>query len=74
MMDDEVQHSVWSSATGQQHNIGDRVDVTGHDYKFTGTLICIFSKRNGQTRVVVENDDGVCLIQTVKSLHNLSAT
>lgn len=47
---------------------GDRVQVIGHDYKFYGILLRFFNKRNGKQRCVVENDEGICLIQTPKNV------
>ena len=34
----------------------------GGDYAFEGTIQAIFHKRSGQTRIVVENDDGLLFI------------
>lgn len=48
---------------------GKRFMVTGHDYRFEGTIQTIFRKRNGKLRVVVESDDGVCLIQNLSNVH-----
>lgn len=46
-----------------------RVVVTGHEYKFEGIIIAAFVKRDQTSfRCVVENDDGVCLIQSPKNL------
>lgn len=46
----------------------DRVQVIGHEYEFEGTVQCIWRKRNGSVRVVVEDDRGVALIQSPKNL------
>jgi hypothetical protein len=50
---------------------GKRFRVTGHEYKFEGTVQIIFRKRNGNVRCVVENDDGVCLIQSLKNIEEV---
>ena len=47
---------------------GDFVRVENHDYEFRGTVQSIWRKRSGALRVVVESDDGVCLIQSLKNL------
>lgn len=45
-----------------------RVFVHNHDYLFAGRIICVFRKKNQQTRCVIENDEGLCLIQSAKNL------
>ncbi len=39
--------------------IGDRVVKQGGDYRFRGTIVALFKKVDGKTRVVVENEDGI---------------
>jgi hypothetical protein len=46
----------------------DRVRVENHDYEFEGTVQCIWRKRSGAVRVVIEDDRGVCLIQSPRNL------
>lgn len=55
-----------------------RVEVKNHDYTFKGLIISIFRKYSfklpeasppqGPWRCVVQNEDGVCLIQSAKNL------
>jgi hypothetical protein len=58
---------------------GMHVSVCNHDYKFTGHITIIFRKfkkgdvaiagaATGPWRCVVQNGDGVCLIQSAKNL------
>jgi putative ribosome biogenesis GTPase RsgA len=48
--------------------VGDRVRYEGADSKYSGTIVCIFTKLNGTSqRCCVENTDGLLLI---KSLSN----
>ena len=53
---------------GNEVILFDRVKVENHDYQFEGTVLSIWRKRNGGIRVVVEDDRGVCLIQSPKNL------
>ena len=46
----------------------DLVRVENHDYEFRGTVQCIWRKRNGNVRFVIEDDRGVCLIQSLRNL------
>jgi hypothetical protein len=39
--------------------VGDRVEKGGGDYVFRGEVRAVFTKRSGQVRIVVENDDGI---------------
>lgn len=49
--------------------IGDRVEKTGGDYWFEGTIIAKFTKlRTGLLRFVVEDDRGLLFIFSEKSL------
>ena len=52
----------------QKLHIGQRVNKVGGDYKFCGEIVCVFSKRSGHIRVVVENDDGLLFIFNEKQL------
>lgn len=50
-----------------------RVATANHDYAFQGIIISTFLKRarpDGipRKRCVIENDDGLCLIQSAKNL------
>lgn len=46
-----------------------RVRVNNHDYEFEGVLVTIFTKKNNKSvRVVVEDDNGLLLIQSAKNL------
>lgn len=46
-----------------------RVKIVEHEYSFDGMIITVFRKRDSsKIRVVVENDDGICLIQNPKNL------
>ena len=45
-----------------QIKVGDLVSKLDGDYRFHGTIACIFNKRSGATRIVVENDDGMLFI------------
>lgn len=40
-------------------SMGDRVEKTGGDYKFSGHVVALFCKFSGAVRVVVENDAGI---------------
>jgi hypothetical protein len=42
--------------------IGDRVIKTAGDYRYEGEVVCVFCKRSGVLRYVVENDDGMLFI------------
>ena len=40
--------------------VGEQVLKEGGDYRFRGQVIAVFKKKNGiDTRVVVENEDGI---------------
>ena len=49
-------------------NIGDKVIKEGGDYVFKGVIVCMFKKKSGAVRVVVENDDGILHIFSEKNL------
>lgn len=55
-------------------HVGDRVTKTTGDYTFTGTVVASFPKRSGETRVVVENDDGILHIFNPKQLAAVHGT
>jgi hypothetical protein len=47
----------------------DRVLKVGEDSTFEGVIVSVFTKRNGRTiRYVIENDDGVLHIASLKQL------
>jgi hypothetical protein len=39
--------------------IGRRVIKTGGDYRFSGVVVAVFTKKSGVIRYVVENDEGI---------------
>ena len=39
--------------------VGDTVEKTSGDYTFEGIVVALFQKKAGQTRVVVENSQGI---------------
>jgi hypothetical protein len=43
----------------RHYKIGDLVEKVGGDYTFDGEIRCIFTKRSGAVRFVVEDDRGV---------------
>lgn len=53
---------------------GDYVIKLEGDYTFEGYVVCKFCKREGATRYVIENKDGVLMIMNRKQLRILSAT
>jgi len=48
--------------------VGMWVKKVGGDYKFQGVIVSVFNKKSGETRVVVENEDGVLFIFNPKQL------
>ena len=52
-------------------NIGDRVKKVTGDYTFEGVVVAVFQKLSGQTRVVVENKDGILHIFSEANLEIL---
>ena len=48
--------------------VGDKVSKVGGDYTFDGTVVSIFPKLSGATRVVVEDDRGVLHVYSEKNL------
>jgi hypothetical protein len=69
MTDEEMRDAFWNHG---------KVQVKNHDYKFSGQIAIIFRKykpddtsyggATGPWRCVVQNMDGVCLIQSAKNL------
>jgi hypothetical protein len=53
---------------GMPFNYYDEVEKTGGDYYFRGLVTCMFRKRKGPWRVIVENDDGVVHIFSPRQL------
>jgi len=47
---------------------GDVVEKTGGDYTFRGVVVAAFNKRDGQARYVVEDDRGLLLIHSNRTL------
>ncbi len=43
-------------------NIGDKFKKVGGDYQFEGEVVVMFTKRNGQQRMVGEDDRGLLFI------------
>ena len=52
--------------------IGDRVKKVGGDYRFEGTIVSVFKKLTGQTRLVVEDTRGLLFIFNENNLEKLS--
>ena len=54
----------------EDFSVGDPVEKTSGDYKFTGIVVAVFHKLNNKeaVRVVVENSDGVLHIFSPKQL------
>ena len=48
--------------------VGDKVEKTGGDYYFYGTVMAAFTKESGAERYVVENDEGILHIFSEKNL------
>ena len=48
--------------------VGDKVSKVGGDYTFDGTVVSIFPKLSGATRVVVEDDRGVLHVYSEKNI------
>lgn len=48
--------------------INDKVIKTGGDYTFDGTVVAVFQKLSGKTRVVVENEAGILHIFSESNL------
>lgn len=53
-------------------NIGDKIKKMGGDYNYEGTIISIFQKLSGATRVVVEDTRGLLLIMNEKQLERIA--
>lgn len=53
-------------------NVGDAVEKVGGDYTFEGTVVSVFSKLSGATRLVVEDNRGVLHIYSEKNLKRRS--
>jgi hypothetical protein len=52
--------------------LNDRVLKVGEDSTFEGNIVSVFTKRSGKIRYVVENDDGVLHIASLKQLKFIS--
>lgn len=52
----------------REFKTGDEVEKTTGDYKYRGVVVAVFHKRNGATRVCVENDDGMLFIFSEQQL------
>jgi hypothetical protein len=50
------------------YEVGTKVAKTGGDYTFHGEVVAVFSKRSGQVRYVIENDEGILHIFSGKQL------
>lgn len=50
------------------YKVGDKVKKEGGDYKFYGTVVCVFTKLSGSVRYVVENADGIVHIFNTANL------
>jgi hypothetical protein len=50
--------------------IADWVKKTTGDYRYEGEVVCVFCKRSGAVRYVVENDDGMLFIFNEAQLEN----
>lgn len=48
--------------------VGDQVEKITGDYNFTGTVVAVFQKLNGNVRLVVENSDGILHIFSESNL------
>ena len=46
--------------------VGDRVLFEGQDSKYEGEIVCIFQKKSGAVRTIVEDDRGLLLIKGTK--------
>lgn len=53
--------------------VGDHVAKEGGDYRFEGVIDCVFRKRSGVTRIVVEDADGVLLIMAPRQVRRIDA-
>ena len=59
--------------TEPKFKIGDRVTkIKG--YRFTGEVISVFHKRNGSTRIVVENQDELLHIFNEDQMERVNGT
>jgi len=45
-----------------------RITVTGGDYSYEGYIVCVFLKKRGGLRFVVEDDNGRLFIHNAKQL------
>ena len=50
--------------------VGHEVHKTSGDYKFDGTVIAIFTKKNGMLRYAIEDDRGLILIMNRGQLND----
>lgn len=51
-------------------NLGDRIEKTGGDYRFVGTVVGVLTKLSGEVRIVAENADGLLFIFNPSQLVN----
>jgi hypothetical protein len=52
-------------------HLGQRVRANGRDYQFEGTIQSVFRKRSDQIRYVVEDDRGVLLVHSGRTLEEM---
>lgn len=52
-------------------SIGDKVEKIGGDYTFVGTVVSVFTKLSGKTRLVVEDDRGILHIFSETNLKRI---
>lgn len=51
--------------------VGTRVRVIANDYSYTGWVMCVFRKRRGTIRVVVEDENGRLFIHNPSQLRSM---
>lgn len=59
--------------TEKVFDVGQRVAKVGGDYSFIGTVRTRFTKKSGEIRYAVENEDGVLHIYSGKNLEPLTS-
>jgi transcription elongation factor len=63
-----MQDLVEYASKSEEIKFGDKVKKVTGDYKFSGTVVSVFQKLSGQTRYVVENNDGILHIFSAANL------
>ncbi len=48
--------------------IGDKVKKIGGDYQYEGTVVAVFTKLSGKTRLIVEDSRGLLFIFNEKGI------